>query len=688
MSNKKKSGFSITTTAIDWTGSGEYLRVEAWGRNSVRVRSSMMRPCRGEDWALSCQIARETPEIVVQENCATLVNGRISVRLAEIMDEKSGICSCRLSFFRDNEELLFSEIGSGGSLLLKARKFEAVAGDYCRLEASFTSDPEEHLYGMGEYQGQTVDLKGSSFELAHRNSQASVPFVVSSRKFGFLWNNPSIGRAHFSRNSTIWISNETRALDYWVTTGEEYSEILENYADVTGHCPSMPEWALGFWQCKLRYWNQEQVLGVAREFFRRGIPLSVIVIDFFHWPRMGDFRFEEEFWPDPSAMCRELHSMGIKVFVSVWPQIALTSENYFEMKASNYLVKANEGVDVGMSFVEPSQFFDATNPAARQFVWEKCKQNYLDYGIDGFWLDEAEPEWSTYSFNNYQYFKGSVNSVGNLYPKDYNQTFYSGLLDEGREGEIVNLTRCAWAGSQKFGSLVWSGDVGSTFADLRSQISCAINMGMAGIPWFTTDMGGFHDGIIDSPRFQELLIRWCEFSCFSPIMRNHGDRSLKSKDGKEEVHANDGTIRLPSGADNEPWSFGQEVEKCIVKYIQIREILKPYLAKLFLSAHTKGEPLVRGLFFDFPGDAACHSVQDEYMFGPDLLVAPVITEGAREREVYLPGSSEVSWTNVVDGKTYSGGTAVGVSAPLDVIPVFARNGQAHGLNGTLWPIGS
>ena len=186
----------------------------------------------------------------------------------------------------------------------------------------------------------------------------------------------------------------------------------------------MPEWGLGFWQCKLRYWNQSQVLEVAKEFKRRNIPIDVLVIDFFHWPHMGDFRFEEEFWPNPKAMCEELHSMGIKVMVSVWPQISLRSENYEHMLENGLLVSAEHGIDIANMYQEPNQFYDATNPEAQAFVWNKCKNNYADLGVDAFWLDEAEPEYGTYDFGNYRYYSGPNIATGNIYPREYNRGFY------------------------------------------------------------------------------------------------------------------------------------------------------------------------------------------------------------------------------------------------------------------------
>ncbi|TPF92578.1 family 31 glucosidase [Bifidobacterium sp. UTBIF-68] len=489
----------------------------------------------------------------------------------------------------------------------------------------------------------------------------------------------------FGRNRTEWKADATRQIDYWVTTGDRPSTIMEHYAAATGHAPLMPEWGLGFWQCKLRYWNQEQLLDVARGFKKRGIPLDLIVIDFFHWPYMGDFRFEKEFWPDPKAMCDELHDMGVKVMASVWPQVAIASENYAEMKANNLLVRADRGQDIGMMFEGPSQFYDATNPAARAYVWDKCRQNYADLGIDAFWLDEAEPEYGTYDFENYRYHAGPNQQVANLYPREYNRGFYEGQTAYGRGNEIVNLTRCAWAGSQRYGALVWSGDVGSTFDDLKAQITCGIHMGMAGIPWFTTDMGGFHDGDINSDSFKELLARWCQFSCFSPVMRNHGDRSALQPDGtmKETITNTAGEHRSPSGADNEPWSYGEEIERIMVKYISIREHLRPYMRELFTEAHETGQPLIRGLFYEFPDDTAAADIADQYMLGADLLIAPVLEEGARSRTVYLPGDADTQWTDLRDGTTHAGGQTITATAPLDSVPVFARDGRDHGLAGKL-----
>ncbi|QHC67792.1 family 31 glucosidase [Rathayibacter sp. VKM Ac-2759] len=670
--------FDVDGTRLVWRGDGETIVVEPWGADSVRVRAIVMGEVLDTDWALVTPEHLD-PEVTIEGSRATLRNGGITV----VLEQKEGYgyqtgyheMSCALSFFDARGELLFSELGSGGALKLRAREQRAHLGGDFRLTALFETAADEKLYGMGQYQQDILDLKGCTLELAHRNSQSSVPFVLSSRGYGFLWHNPAIGRATFAANRTEWFAESSQQLDYWVTAGDTPADITRAYADATGHVPMMPEHGLGFWQCKLRYWNQEQLLEVAREHKRRGLPMDVIVADFFHWPHMGDFRFEEEFWPDPSAMVAELRELGIELMVSVWPQVSVDSENYVAMKRGNLLVKAERGLDLHMQFEGPSAFYDATNPAARRFVWDACRRNYGAHGIRLFWLDEAEPEYGVYDFDNYRYAAGPTVQVGNLYPQAFSRGFYEGQR-EGGETEIVNLVRTAWAGSQRYGALVWSGDIHSTFADLRHQITAGIHMGVAGIPWFTTDIGGFAGGDPGDPEFRELLVRWFQFGAFSPVMRLHGDRAPS-----QPVQAANGTRRAATGAANEIWSFGDEVTPVLTSLLELRELLRPYTREVMREAHESGQPVMRGVFHGFPDDPVAWTLADQYLFGPDLLVAPVTQAGARSREVYLPAGAR--WTELSTGAEHDGGRWITAAAPLPVVPVFARDGRQEHLVGAL-----
>jgi alpha-D-xyloside xylohydrolase len=416
-------------------------------------------------------------------------------------------------------------------------------------------------------------------------------------------------------------------------------------------------------------------LNVAREYKKRGLPISVIVIDFFHWPNQGDWRFDSKYWPDPKAMIEELNKMGIKVMVSIWPTVDVNSENYREMAKRGLLVRTERGAPILFTFRGFTTFFDATNPEAREFIWKKVRENYYKYGIKMFWLDEAEPEFGwqgleydnvlPYNYDNIRYHLGNGLEVSNIYPFYYAKAFYEGMKSEDEE-EIVNLIRCAWIGSQRFGAVVWSGDIPSTFDSLRKQVKAGLNMAMAGIPWWTTDIGGFYGGNPKDPSFRELIVRWFQFGVFCPIFRLHGFRPPYPKDVKCDVHE-------LTGGPNEVWSFGEEVHEIIKNLLFLRERLKPYITEQMKKAHEDGTPVLRPLFFDFPNDEIAYEIEDEYMFGPDILVAPVLFEGMRSRKVYLPKGAK--WTDANTGTVYNSGQWIEYDAPLNVISVFLRDGR-------------
>lgn len=640
----------------------EILWIEGWGKNALRVRATKCAQMPSEDWAL---LSQDTEAIIkIDGNCASIQNGNVR---AEVLE------SGKIKIFNQNGKLLLGEYlrtrqdlfsEDCSALEIEAREFKPIVGGDYELSMRFEStSPDERIYGMGQYQQPYLNLKGTDLELAHRNSQASVPFCLSSEGYGFLWNNPAIGRATFGKNVMTWQARSTKALDYWITAGDTPAEIEEAYASVTGTVPMMPDYAMGFWQCKLRYQTQEELLHIAREYKRRNLPISVIVIDFFHWPTQGDWRFDETYWPDPDAMIAELKELGIELMVSVWPTVDYRSENFAEMKDKGYLIRTERGYRIAMDFEGNSIHFDATNPAARDYVWEKAKKNYYDKGIKIFWLDEAEPEYTVYDFENYRYHMGPNIQIGNMYPVMYAKAFFDGMKAEGQEN-IINLLRCAWAGSQKYGALVWSGDIHSSWASLRNQLTAGLNMGIAGIPWWTTDIGGFHGGDPNDPTFRELFIRWFQYGTFCPVMRLHGDR-----EPRQPQVGTTGGASCRSGAANEVWSYGDEAYEICKKFMRIREEMKPYIEKIMRKAHEKGTPPMRPLFYDFPKDEKAWVIEDEYMFGDSYLVAPVLEAKASTRTVYLPNGS---WKYIESGDVYQGGRSIELSVQLAQFPVFER----------------
>ncbi|MCR4758284.1 MAG: family 31 glucosidase [Butyrivibrio sp.] len=658
---------------------GETLRVEAWGENSLRVRATMLKDFTGNDWALTEKVKETSAEVKifdvtyrtgegtdVDRTHGKITNGDISceVNFAGVMSFYKKDKLILREYFRSYDGTISRE---SRCLKIVNREWKGVQGsDNYKLKVRFDSNPGEKLFGMGQYQQQNMNLKGCTLELAQRNSQISVPFAVSSLGYGMLWNNPGVGQVTFGNNMTLWDMHSTKELDYYITVADTPKEIVANYASATGYAGEFPEELMGLWQCKLRYRTQDEVLSIARKYKELGIHIDQIVIDFFHWTYQGDWKFDKKYWPDPKAMVDELHSMGIKVIVSVWPSVDRKSENFYTMLEKGLLIKTERGALQTYDYQGDCVEIDVFNPETSKYVWEVCKKNYYDFGIDGFWLDNSEPDYGVYDFENFRYIDGSALEVSNLYPQKYSRVFYDNMVKEGQKNP-VNLLRCAWAGSQKYGNVVWSGDVPSTFEALQDQLQCGLNMGLAGIPWWTTDIGGFMTDDVNDPDFRQLLIRWYQFAVYTAVFRLHGDR------GPYNIPALDdrdwGGGYLHTGQDNEMWSYGDDNFEIMKKYYDIRKELKPYIKALYNEASTNGSPLIRTMFYEFPEDEKCWDIQDQYMFGEKYLVAPILHLNEFEREVYLPKGN---WKLTSTGEEFAGERTVKVSAPIEYMPVFEK----------------
>lgn len=659
-------GFRQQGNALIWELNCETVQIEPWGRDSLRVRSTMGPEIRDDlPGALLEPVATEA-QIEIDPGRAVIRNGAIAAEIFVEGGERqlSNLFSAgRIRFFGPATDAEFLAEKSPQFRAPPARYFRPVSSDLFRTEVSLEAYDGERLYGLGQQQHGRLDQKGCVIDLLQRNTEVSIPFLLSSRGYGFLWNNPAVGRAELGYTATRWVAEATRQLDYWVTAGDAPAQVMARYADATGHPPLLPEWAAGFWQSKLRYRTQEELLSVAREHKRRGLPLSVIVSDFFHWTLQGDWQFDSEAWPDPAGMVRELEELGVKLMVSIWPTVNPRSRNFQEMWRRGLLVRNERGLSVHKPFrdTQPEgrvdvQFYDATNPEARGFIWDQVREHYYRHGIRVWWLDACEPDMYPMDPDNLRYHLGNGLEVTNIYPLLHTRAFYEGMRAEGEE-EIISLCRSAWAGSQRYGAAVWSGDIPSTFESLQAQVRAGLNIALSGIPWWTTDIGGFFDGDPDSPYFRELVVRWFQYSTFCPLFRLHGYRLPDRPD---------------TGGPNEVWSFGDEAYAIIKELLFLRERLRPYIMEQMRLAHEKGIPPMRPLFFDFPGDAEGAAVDDQFMFGPDLLVAPVLYEGKRSRDVYLPAGT--TWTDGWTEETLEGGWWITAEAPLEQIPLYLRGG--------------
>ena len=641
--------------ALTWRSGPELVRIEPWGNDSLRVRAALSGLSEGHGALTARPPARAV--LNQERGTATISVGAITAAVGA------------------TGQIRFLRTDSGTELLAEkpihfwwpgARNFTATGNGYQQLEQSFAAYDDERLFGLGQHTHGRLDQKGVVLDLVQRNAEVSIPFLLSNRRYGLLWNNPAVGRVELGRTSTRWVSDSARQIDYWVTAGSP-AQIMARYADVTGHAPMLPSWAAGFWQSKLRYRTQEELLEVAREYRRRGLPLSVIVADFFHWTQLGDWRFEPSEWPDPQAMVDELSAMGVRLMVSVWPSVSVMSSNYQTMFDAGYFIATERGAlhhadwpDRHASARLPVAFYDSTNPEAREFVWDQLHANYYKYGIKLFWLDACEPELKPGHVENLRLAVGPGREVLNRYPADHARTIYDGMHAAG-EHDVVSLMRSAWAGSQRWGAFLWSGDIPATFESLATQVRAGLNVGLAGIPWWSTDIGGFHGGDPGNPEYRELIVRWFQYGMWCPLFRLHGDRLPRSP-----------LSQAMSGGPNEVWSYGDEVYAILADILRLRERIKPYVLEQMAAATERGTPPMRPLWFDFPADARAWDIEDEYLFGPCVLVAPVTEFGARSRHLYLPEGGE--WTDAYSREVHGGGQWVTVAAPLQRIPVFLRDG--------------
>ena len=445
------------------------------------------------------------------------------------------------------------------------------------------------------------------------------------------------------KDETVFRSPVATAVDYTVFVGTP-DEIIASYRDLTGPCPQMPSWALGYIHCRERFHSSKEILETARRFKQEGMPVSMIVQDWQYWGKYGwnSMRFDEEYYPDPKALTDTLHQMDIRLMLSVWSKIDKRSEVGQQMERDNYYIPGTDWID----------FF---NPEAAASYWKNFRERLLPLGIDAWWQDATEPENDDLVGRRVNGGRWAGEQVRNVYPLLVNKTVYEGLVAAGREPMI--LTRCGFAGIQRYGSALWSGDVGNDWETLRRQITAGLGMQAAGIPWWTYDAGGFFrpGNQYNNQDYIERMLRWIELSVYLPLMRVHGYMS-----------------------NTEPWNYGAEAQAIIARCLQEREALRPYLEKCAERIAKEGYTLMRPLVFDFADDPKALDQKYEYMFGPDLLISPVTEPGVSEWKTYLP-KSDGGWDDYRTGRHYEGGQTVVTPVDKSFIPVFIRCATASQL---------
>lgn len=706
--HRDSNGVTFTTTAGT-------MRIELCGDRVVHVVASptaeipspkvpvVVQPCKAQNF----QVASDKNKIKLSTEELTISVDRLT----------SG-----LSFSNKNGAPLLAEPKEGGKAFDVPSVFETKTW---QVQQTFSSPSDESLYGLGQHQEGIFDVRGVPIRLYQANTNISIPFLVSSKGYGILWNNaaltdfnpadqsieidPVTGKGKFKTGAkgvygflltsdnrkqltlqvggqeVIDLTNEWtpstasgtvslesnkeyevtahggpggvhlavrppqqtttfraevgKAIDYYFFYGPELNRVISEYRALTGEAPLFPKWAYGYWQCRERYHSQQEILDTAAEFRKRKIPLDVLVQDWQYWGKYGwnAMKFDEDHYPHPREMLDQLHADDLHMMISIWSRFGEDTDVYKRMKAQSFLIPGEPWTD----------FF---NPAAQRAFWSELKKGIFEDGMDSWWMDASEPEFDI--LKDKQTFLGSGNSVRNAYPLYVTKAIYEGQRSTTDRKRVVILTRSAFAGQQRHAAASWSGDISANWITLRRQVTAGLSFSMSGLPYWTTDIGGFFrpDDQYTSNAYHELLIRWFEFGTFCPLFRVHGYKS-----------------------NAELWNYGSEVERVLTQYDELRYRLLPYIYSAAWGVTQSGDTLMRALPLEFSSDPGARAVSDQFLFGPSLMINPVTIEGATQRSIYLPAGHD--WFDFWTGKRVSGGETVSADAPLEKIPIYAKAGS-------------
>src|SRR5579871_3794087 len=561
----------------------------------------------------------------------------------------------KISVTRKNSAIRFSD--SGGAKLFEddARSLTPVEvnGEKTFHAEMFSNlwDSTEGFFGLGQHQAGVWNYHGETVDISEANTNISVPLVMSSNGYGIYWNNSSRSRFNNRFPHELYLSSEVAdTVDYYFIYGPEFDNIVASYRDMTGQAPLFGKWAYGFWQCKNKYESQAEVLGVAHKYRELHIPVDNIVQDWFWWNIMGEPVFNKNY-PDPKGMISDLHQNHFHVMFSFWPYFRPGSPVYDEMDKREWFV---DKMKVSGFHPAGQALYDAFNPEAREYYWGLIDKGLFSIGADAWWLDTDEPETEGRETNILVTNKvalGSGARYANLYPLMTTTAVYEGQRRTSNQKRVFILSRSAFAGAQRNSITAWSGDVESNWLSFARQIPAGLNFSLSGIPYWTTDIGGFIVGNPDDPAYRELFVRWFEYGTFCPIFRLHGTRTTNQ---------------------NELWSYGEDARKVLTSYDRLRYRLMPYIYSLAWRTTSEAYTPMRPLAMDYRTDTRALNIGDQFMYGPALLVNPVTEPGAKTRRMYLP---KAAWYDFWTGHRVDGGVIIDAAAPIERMPLFVRAGS-------------
>lgn len=562
------------------------------------------------------------------------------------------LSSSKMKLAVDKKQGFISLMNTDGRLLLREYPGKArmnMASDSVYAYCRFQLNDRDALYGLGQYRDGHLNLRNVKRELVQFNTQAAVPVIYSTGGWGIFWNNVSRTMYEDNKEGMSFASDYGKLVDYYLFVGETLDDLVGEYRALTGTAPMLPYWALGYHQSRNRYHNWTELMDVTKRMKNENIPMSTIFIDYHYWGKYGtgSMRFDESIFPDVDKMLDSIHSTyNTKVVVTMWPCFKPGTENYKQMSSKGYILEGSRAID--------GYVYDVFNPEARR-MYRKLISPLLKSGIDGWFLDGPEPD-HVQSFLPQMTYLGSALKVRNLYPLLHASNFYEAITEERPNERPYMLTRCAWASQQKYGTAVWSGDIPATFDELGKQVVAGLDFVATGIPYWTTDIGGYSGGNPADEAYRELFTRWFQYGTFCPVFRAHGRR-----------YPGD------TNASNELWAYGERVQKICADYIRMRYEWMPYIYSLSADVTRNHYTPMRLLAFDFPEDKNVLDCKDQFMYGPALMVCPVLSEGSRNRQVYLPEGQK--WIDYRTGTEYQGGQTITADASLEHIPLYVRGGS-------------
>ncbi|HEX2945949.1 MAG TPA: glycoside hydrolase family 31 protein [Clostridia bacterium] len=643
-------------------------------------------------WSESCRWSYTEDATVI-----TLLTGKIVLSIDK--------ATARFSYYDSTGRLLAREPAGGGKTLVQFDSYKYLMDENSAVEKIVTPDgvkevirdarkvfdkklyhtrlefewaEDEALYGLGQHEEGSLNLRGTRQYLHQANMKIAVPMLLSTRGYGILLDTYSPLIFNDNEYGSYLYNEAADELDYYFISGESFDDIVGGYRKLTGKAAMLPKWAFGYMQSQERYETQQEIIDTAMEYRRRKVPLDSIVLDWQSWEdgMWGQKSFDHKRFPDPEAMMRTLHENGVHFMISIWPNMYRESANYAEMKEKGCLF-------------QQSEIYNAFDEKARSLYWKQAYEGLFSKGIDAWWCDSSEPvtpEWNSpfkpEPDQNYMNFHNTAKTwmdeaCTNAYALFHARAVYEGQRAQTSEKRVVNLTRSGYTGQQKYGVILWSGDISAKWSTLEKQIPAGLNLCAAGLPFWTLDIGAFFvkkgdmwfwngdfDEGSEDQGYRELYTRWLQFGSFLPVFRSHGT------DTRREI-----------------WNFGEKggmFYDAIAGAIELRYRLMPYIYSLAAMVTLKDYTMLRLLAFDFGEDKKVYDIRDQYMFGNALMVCPVtkpmyfgkgsvpLENVDRTREVYLPSGTD--WYDFRTGERYPGGEVIKAPAPLDSIPLFVKAG--------------